>query len=101
MWLFICICLDKLLLVMIIQKNKNSNLKARLIIIQEQSWPSRLFLYPISHKCWFSGQNSQLTGQILFCPDVSTGGFQKLFRALCVRTCTCILKYNRKTCTCY
>ena len=41
-------------------------------------------LYPISHKwiqCWFSGQISQLAGQI-FCPDVSAGHFQKLFRAL-------------------
>ena len=30
----------------------------------------------------FSGQNSQLAGQILFSPDVSVGHFQKLFRAL-------------------
>ena len=32
---------------------------------------------------FFSGQNSQLDGEILFCPDVSAGHFQKLFRALC------------------
>ena len=32
----------------------------------------------------FSRQNPQLDGQILFCPDVSTGHFQKLFRALYV-----------------
>ena len=63
----------------------NSNLKARLIISQEQSWPSGLLLYLISHECvqcWFSAQNSQLAGQILFGPDVSAGHFQKLFRAL-------------------
>ena len=43
-------------------KNKNSNLTARIIISQEQSWPSGLLVYLISHKwvqCWFSGQNSQ------------------------------------------
>ena len=39
---------------------------------QDQSWLIRLLLYLISHKwvqCWFSGQNSQLPGQIFFCPD--------------------------------
>ena len=35
----------------------------------------------------FNGQNSQLAGQISLCPDVSTGHFQKLFRALdCLHT---------------
>ena len=54
---------------------------ARLIIIKSSS----ALLYLISHKwvqCWFSGQNSQLAGQILFCPDVSAGHFQKLFQVL-------------------
>ena len=62
----------------------------RLIISQEQSWPSGL-LYLVSRKwvnCGFerlaflSGQNSQLAGQMLFYPDVSAGHFQKLFQAL-------------------
>ena len=35
----------------------------------------------ICETCW-SRQNSQLAGQILFCPGVSAGHFQKLFRAL-------------------
>ena len=42
-------------------KNNNSNLTTGLIISQEQSWPSGLLLYLISHKwvqCWVSGQNS-------------------------------------------
>ena len=47
------------------QQNKNSNLTMGLIIFQEQSLPS--------------GQNLQLDGQELFCPDVSAGHFQKLF----------------------
>ena len=67
------------------QQNKNSNLTARLIISQEQSWPSGLLLYLISHKwvqCRLFTQNPQLAGQILFCPDVSARHFQKLFRAL-------------------
>ena len=34
------------------------------------------------HEAFFSGQDSQLAGQILFCPEVSVGHFQKLFRAL-------------------
>ena len=38
----------------------------------------------------FSGHDSQLAGQILFCPDVSTGHFQKLFRAL-------VTLYHRQT----
>ena len=58
-------------------KNKNSNLTARLIISQEQSWAHGL----VGDKwvqCWFSGQNSQIAGQILFCPDVFAGYFQKI-----------------------
>ena len=35
----------------------------------------------ICETCWYR-QNSQLAGQILFCPGVSAGHFQKLFRAL-------------------
>ena len=55
----------------------------RLITSQEQSWPSGLLLYLISHK-WqrdllFFGQNPQLAIQILFCPGVST---EHLFQAL-------------------
>ena len=60
----------------------NLTCTAKVIISQEQQWPSELLLYLISHKwaqCCFSGQNSQLAGQILFCPDVSAGHFQKLF----------------------
>ena len=30
----------------------------------------------------FLGQSPQFAGQILFCPDVSAGHFQKLFHAL-------------------
>ena len=76
-----------------------SNLIVKLIISQEQSWPSRLLLYLVSHK-WvqcrfmrlaFSELNSQLDGQILFCPNISAGHFQKLFQAL--YTCTCIFDF--------
>ena len=49
----------------------------RLIISQEQSWFSGLW-----RLAFFSLQNVQLSGQILFCPDVTAGGFQKLFQAL-------------------
>ena len=35
----------------------------------------------ICETCW-SRQNSQLAGQILFCPGVSAGHIQKLFQAL-------------------
>ena len=75
-------------LVIRIIQNKNSNLTATLIISQEQSWPSGLLLYLISNKwlqCWFSRQNSQFPGQILFYPDVSAGHFQNLFWALTKR----------------
>ena len=37
----------------------------------------------ICETCWCR-QNSQLAGQILFCPGISAGHFQKLFQALWV-----------------
>ena len=61
----------------------------RLIISQEQSQLSGLLLYLINHKwvhCWFMriylGQIPQFAGEILFCPDISAGHFQKLFQPL-------------------
>ena len=49
----------------------------------------------ICETCW-SRHNSQLARQILFCPGVSAGHFQKLFRALHVHVC---YTYNQLTCT--
>ena len=76
--------------------NKYNNLTMRLIISQEQSWPSGLILYLISHKwwlqCWFSGLNSWLAVQILFCPDFSPEHFQKLFSKI-ILSCTGLLSY--------
>ena len=76
--------------------NKYNNLTMRLIISQEQSWPSGLSLYLISHKwvqCWFSGQNSWLAVQIFFCPDFSPehfkNYFQKSFWAPALDYCLC------------
>ena len=62
-------------------KNKNSNLTARLIISQEQSWAHGL----VGDKwvqCWFFGQNSQIAGQILFSPGVFVGYFQNIYTEL-------------------
>ena len=57
-WLFV---LTKLHLTrQIVSLIQNSNFTARVIISQEQSWPSGLLLYLISHKwvqCLFSWQN--------------------------------------------
>ena len=59
----------------------------RLIISREQLWPRGL-VTSVSHKpvaklvVLFYGQNSQFGARILFCPDVSAGHFQNLFRAL-------------------
>ena len=36
----------------------------------------------VGYETFFSGQNPQLAGQILLCPDISVGHFQKLFWAL-------------------
>ena len=84
------------LVMRIIQQNKNSNLtvSSRLIISQEQSWPSGLLLYLIRHiwvQCWFvrlfSEQNSQLAGLLLsrcFCWTLST------FQALNLGPCTVV-----------
>ena len=33
----------------------------------------------VGYETWFCGQNPQLTGEILFRPDVFVGHFQKLF----------------------
>ena len=73
-----------LFIIIIIQ---NSNLTVRLIISREQLWPRGL-VTSVSHKpvaklvVLFYGQNSQFGARILFCPDVSAGHFQNLFRAL-------------------
>ena len=60
----------------------------RLIISLEQSWPSGLLplslmgTVQVRETCFFSRQILQLVRQILFCPDVCAGHFQKLFQAL-------------------
>ena len=41
----------------------------------------------------FFWTNSQLAGQILFCPDVSARHFQKLFRALIFYDSLPVIKY--------
>ena len=63
-----CIWLESISLII-----QNSNLRARLIISQEQSWPSGLLLYLI---------NGTKFTNWLFCPDFSTGHIQKLFWVL-------------------
>ena len=43
--------------------------------ITSSNWPFSGHFGSLSVQSWFSGQNSQFAGQILFCPDCSVGHF--------------------------
>ena len=71
----------------------------RLVISQEQSWPSGLLLYLISDKwaqCWFvrlySRQNPKFDGGISVCPDV-TAGVSTVCLCLCMCASVCVCVY--------
>ena len=87
-WPDICLCLDEIAFdwtnCLISYKKNTEHKYSNVNYSQEQSWPSgylKNFKWArgFVRRAIFSGQNSQLTGQILFCPGVSAGHFKNYF----------------------